>query len=490
MNAYFSANRMSDLEKEDILKQHRTLYDGYRTMQPHVNNEQPLYVQDFAKDKVGVTLNNKGVAKPYTNVGINEQVESKEVCDECGSLMMEGECMECGWKGEVGAMEEEKGSMCSECGGAMNEGECMECGYKMESLEETGHLDDIYNVEDLGDNEFDYVEGGGNDYGTFEKMHHMKKIKNEQTEDDYEDPDNEDDGFEDLQAQGGEMYELSSKELMKGKKYKFKSPSFEDDVEFDDEFEDKAGGNSMFKFKGSKATHMIPSKGIEDYVTNIDEQGYTGGGNAPDMDISNIDPAYDFKSDGPEMGDEPYDEEAEDMDLDMDKVGKAYDFQSNGPDSVYPTEGVLDEEDDFEFMESAFNDDELEEANDISGVQGIYGDMEPAFDFDSKGPGSAGPYQTSSWSEGETKEQFPRKHEYNKIVRKNDALDKGEDFDDSELEMSDYEDYGDIKDKSWEEITAITGDDEFGHVDEDIRESLLQQKNKITEMFIRMKVIK
>lgn len=397
MNAYFSANRMSDLEKEDILKQHRTLYDGYRTMQPHINNEQPLYVQDFAKDKVGVVLNNKGVAKPYTNVGINEQTESKHMCEQCGGMMNEKECMECGWKGEVGAMEEE-----------------------------TGHLDDIYNVEDLGDNEFDYVEGGGNDYGTFEKMHHMKGIKKEQTEDDYEDPDNEDDGFEDLQAQGGEMY----------------------------------------------------------------EQGYTGGGNAPDMDISNVDPAYDFKSDGPEMGDEPYDEEAEDMDLDMDKVGKAYDFQSNGPDSVYPTEGVLDEDDDFEFMESAFNDDELEEANDISGVQGIYGDMEPAFDFDSKGPGSAGPYQTSSWSEGENKEQYLPKHMWKKLHRKDDAEKKGEDYDENELVMSDYEDYGDMKDKSWEEITAITGDDEFSNVDEDIKESFIKQKNRITEMFVRMKVIK
>lgn len=429
MNAYFSANRMSDLEKEDILKQHRTLYDGYRTMQPHVNNEQPLYVQDFAKDKVGVTLNNKGVAKPYTNVGINEQVEEREMCEQCGGTMKEDVCEQCGSRMEESLTEE--GEMCEQCGGAMNEGECMECGYKMESLEETGHLDDIYNVEDLGDNEFDYVEGGGNDYGTFEKMHHMKKIKNEQTKDDYEDPDNEDDGFEDLQAQGGEMY----------------------------------------------------------------EQGYTGGGNAPDMDISNIDPAYEFKSDGPEMGDEPYDEESEDMDLDMDKVGKAYDFQSNGPDSVYPTEGVLDEDDDFEFMESAFNDDELEEANDISGVQGIYGDMEPAFDFDSKGPGSAGPYQTSSWSEGETKEQFLPADVWDDAHKKGHVkthkelgIDSDNDFDEDELEV-DFDKF-DPRDKSWEEITAHTGEDEFSNLDEDIKESFLHQKNKITEMFVRMKVIK
>ena len=122
MSAFFAANRLSNEEREDILKQHRTLYDGYRTMQSQVSNEQPLYVQDFAKDKAGAVLNNKGVAKPYTNFGINEQIESKEVCDECGAMemdeskemcsecggiMTEGECMECGWKGEVGAMEEQ-----------------------------------------------------------------------------------------------------------------------------------------------------------------------------------------------------------------------------------------------------------------------------------------------------------------------------------------------------------------------------------------------
>ena len=48
----------------------------------------------------------------------------------------------------------------------------------------------------------------------------------------------------------------------------------------------------------------------------------------------------------------------------------------------------------------------------------------------------------------------------------------------------------DPRDKSWEEITAHTGDDEFGGVDEDIKESLILQKNKIMEMMNRMKVIK
>lgn len=407
MNAFFAANRLSDSEKDDILKQHRHLYDGYRTMQPNVSNEQPLYVQDFAKDKVGAVLNNKGTVKPYTNVGINEQVESKEVCDECGSLMMEGECSECGWKGEVGAMEESEKTMCSECGGQMMEGECSECGYKMEELDEIGHLEDIYDVEDLGDSDFDYVEGGGNDYGTFEKMHHMKKIKSEGIEDDYEDPDNEDDGFEDLQADGGEMYE---------------------------------------------------------------QGGYTGGGNAPDMDISNIDPAYDFESEGPSTGDGPFDIEADDMDLDKSEESPAFDFVSNGPDSVYPTEGEMEEKEDFEYMESAF-EDEIEE-NDISGVQGIYGDMEPAYDFDSKGPGSAGPYQRSSWNEeyeGEDEDAYWQK-----------------DLEDDELDL-DLTKFN-PEDKSWEEIKAHTGN--WDEIDEDLRENFVTKKNKIMEMMLRMKVIK
>jgi hypothetical protein len=107
MNGYFAAGRISEDEKNDILKLHNSVYNGYRTMQPEVKKEQPLYVYDPAQDKVGAVMNNKGVVKPYTNFGINESTEQKEVCDECGSMMMEGECSECGWKGEVGDMDEQ-----------------------------------------------------------------------------------------------------------------------------------------------------------------------------------------------------------------------------------------------------------------------------------------------------------------------------------------------------------------------------------------------
>jgi hypothetical protein len=122
-------NNLSNEEKNDILSKHRHIYNGYRTMNPVVSNEQPLYVQDFAKDKDGIVINNKGEVKKYTNLAINES-ENKETCNECGGQLYEGECMECGDK--------------------MYEEECMECGDKM--------YEDIYDVEDLNNSdEFDYT---------------------------------------------------------------------------------------------------------------------------------------------------------------------------------------------------------------------------------------------------------------------------------------------------------------------------------------------
>ena len=397
MRGYFSAGQISEDEKQNILSQHKELYNGYKTLNPQISNEQPLYVQDFAKDKVGAVVNNKGVVKPYTNIGINEGIlddyEQEIGTDDVDQQAFDnsevtegGECMECG----SGYMEEEdenlpdsnlfEGAECTECGGMMQEGECMECGYKgnMEEddcldcddedsegiLEGEGKLSDIYNVEDLNPEAgFDYIEGSSNDEDTFEGMH---------------------------------------KDLYEG--------------------------------------------------------GYTGGGNAPDMDISNIDPAYDFESDGPKMGDGPFDIEADDMDLDKSKEWNAYDFESDGPTDggeAYPT----NEDKEYEVMESAFAD--LEEV-DISGVQGLYGDMKPAYDFDSDGPGSAGPYQ-----------------------RRFDGYSSGDDKEENELKV-DFDKF-DPRDKSWEEITAYTGEDEFGSVDEEIKESLINQRNKIVEMFERMK---
>jgi hypothetical protein len=406
MRGYFGLGQLSATEKQDILDQHKSLYNGYQTMQPQVSNTQPLYTYDFAGDKDGMVVNNKGEVKKYTNMGINEQYEKAGVCEQCGGTMREDVCEQCGGKME----------------GEVEEG--------------VGKLDDIYDEEDLNPSAgFDYIEGPSNSVDTFEKMH-----KNLYKEDEYEDDDNENDGDENLQV--GDQ---------------------------------------------------------------LDEQGYTGGGNAPDMDI-NIEPAYNFRSNGP---DEVYPTEGEMEEqapednvryrrrgitldnmityIDYEKtqwdachdfsdefeyadniISSAIDnfFAETGQD--YENDDLFDElhdickdwfgqelisgyyeecggqeeeedddDEDFMFMESAFAD-EIDEV-DVSGSQGIYGEMEPPYVFDPEGPGKAGPYQRSSYYEEE-----------------------GEDEESEE----DFE------------------------LDEDLKESFMEQKNKVMKMMNRMKIIK
>jgi hypothetical protein len=62
---------MTNEEKSNILDQHKEVYDGYVTQYAQ-SNEQPLYTQDFANDKEGLTVNNKGVVTSYKNMNINE----------------------------------------------------------------------------------------------------------------------------------------------------------------------------------------------------------------------------------------------------------------------------------------------------------------------------------------------------------------------------------------------------------------------------------
>jgi len=446
----FGLGQLSASEKTDILSQHKSVYNGYQTMQPQVSNTQPLTVYDFAGDKEGLVVNNKGEVKKYTNVGINEQINEKEMCSECGGMMQEGECSECGWKGDMeeqfddeieweedddfdempikddSIFDKEKNKEFRpgvDLGKSFSKFKDM---LKLDDLDEaTGHLDDIYDEEDLSPKgEFDYVSGGGNDYGTFEKAHHMKE--------------------------------------------QIKSPI-----------------------------------GKISSIGSMEEQG----GNADDMDVDNVEPAYNFDSNGPNAGGDVYPTNEVDEKYDIghefevgndrhrpkgheklkkgDKV-KIVKKWKNIPGDVFGTDKSEDdygldyddieklskvEEMKFEPMESAWADDVDEQ--DISGTQGIYSRMKEPYDFDSEGPGKAGPYQTRNESgyEGEDEDAYWEK-----------------DLDDDELDL-DLTKFN-PEDKSWEEISQYTGDDEFGHVDEDIRESFINQKNRIMEMMNRMNVIK
>ena len=466
MRGYFGLGQLSATEKSDILNQHKSIYNGYQTMQPQVANTQPLTVYDFAGDKEGLVVNNKGEVKKYTNMGINEQVSKKSMCEQCGGQMNEGICEQCG--------EMEEGEMCEQCGGQMNEGICEQCGGSGEMEEETGHLDDIYKVKDLNlkHGDFDYVEGGGNDYGTFEGMH--KGLYKEQDEfvnymDNFEDPDNEDDavvGSDDMQIDSSEMYEDETDDKpyekgTRGMKASRTRATFEPTPK-ETEILSKLFGEYgddippiviryLRKLPRKVFTKRLMDLNLIDKSSlhKLEEQG----GNSDDMDVDDVEPAYDFESDGPMAGGDVYPVNEYDEDMEIQ---------------------------DYESMESAFSD-EIDEV-DISGSQGIYGDMDPAFDFDSEGPGKAGPYQEFSY-EGETDEQFLPAHAWKKMKRQQDAKDKGEDFDNDEFDPSDYEDLDPMS--SWEDIKSYFGDTEWSEVDEDLQESFQTQKNKIMEMFNR-----
>lgn len=70
MNAYFF--NITNEEKSNILDKHKEIYDGYVTEYGKGNNQQPLYVQDYANDKGGITVNNSGEVGVYRNININE----------------------------------------------------------------------------------------------------------------------------------------------------------------------------------------------------------------------------------------------------------------------------------------------------------------------------------------------------------------------------------------------------------------------------------
>lgn len=76
MKAYFL--NIPNEERNSILDQHKTIYNGYKTSYG-TKSEWPLYVQDLANDKGGITVSNKGEVKTYRHMGINENMDEMEL---------------------------------------------------------------------------------------------------------------------------------------------------------------------------------------------------------------------------------------------------------------------------------------------------------------------------------------------------------------------------------------------------------------------------
>lgn len=92
MRAYFTSN-VTPEERINILDKHKEVYNGYLTHNI-TPPSQPLYVQDLANDKDGLTLSHNGSVKKYTNVGINEQTDDSKVTNKYEFIPAEDEDIE------------------------------------------------------------------------------------------------------------------------------------------------------------------------------------------------------------------------------------------------------------------------------------------------------------------------------------------------------------------------------------------------------------
>jgi hypothetical protein len=131
MRAYFL--NISEEERKSIQEKQRSIYDGYQTMEPKMNKQTPLNVENLALDEKGITLNNKGHVSEYKNKGINKPM--KKNCNECGGMYEEEMCEICEMKNVMN-----EGKTCEKCGKELAEGKICECGivmYSDEQLEES-----------------------------------------------------------------------------------------------------------------------------------------------------------------------------------------------------------------------------------------------------------------------------------------------------------------------------------------------------------------
>jgi hypothetical protein len=68
---------MTDEERQSILSQHKTFYNGYQ-VQSVPSSYQPMEEKSYANDMGGITVNNKGEVSSYKNYGINENYQLNE----------------------------------------------------------------------------------------------------------------------------------------------------------------------------------------------------------------------------------------------------------------------------------------------------------------------------------------------------------------------------------------------------------------------------
>ena len=446
----YNVGQLSNSEKSDILSKHSSVYNGYRTMQPKVSNEQPLYTQDWAGDKEGITVNSSGEVSSYNNKIYMKEQWQAFAADAIAT--------------ELGAAE-------------------------LAPAVEYGLNNPPSFVSDFRSPTSSYYNDG----------------EMEESE---------------------EMDEISINDLKKGKKYKYKSPSFEDDLEYEDEHEYPQGGK-MYSFKGDKGHgHVMGDKSIESFISHIEDtdEGI--------YDVEDINPKNKFDYTDESELDEDHMELYEPMESafsdQIDEVTgpsplysevdfPAYNFKSEGPN--FAPHGVKEDELDEQFFEDQFGDDEDEhELDDLGFSNDDSDERETAISRMRRGKGDIEDIDWEDITEGldeEVKEGImgllkPKKKESDKRPYTAEAVQhiikliknvKTEEQLKSVMNMVDnlYTSNDDVNDAYKERIHNSyrrkadelgnylkKKDYDFEEVDEDLKESFMNQKNKIHEMFTRM----
>lgn len=318
MNAFFLSIKPE--ERDNILQRHRELYNGYQTLNPAaVENQQPLYTQDFANDKMGMVVNNKGEVKQYTNMGINESIEKKlikeEMCEQCSSEMGEQE--------DTNKIDFEKITQ-----KIMNPGrlEMVFGNYKPEEFEDEFEYADnmiyvlaapyedqpFYDdlIEYIKDNESDtffevYHDAMGSDY----MGHGFEEVLDEIEADDMDISD-EESAYQFVSHGPEDVYgTMKDYESETGAHHDYDSM---EDVE---KYYDSNDINNMFGDLSDALAFSDDNQSdtFQHDAGDVDREGDEGLGmdTENDMDLSKVKPAYNFVSDG---SDDPYGvDEGEDL---------------------------------------------------------------------------------------------------------------------------------------------------------------------------------
>lgn len=436
MNAYFFP--VSNEERENILNKHKHVYNGYKTLNPNpVENEQPLFVQDFANDKVGLVVNNKGEVKPYTNMGINEsrkrkpylateeeveeffrfedpeEVEKKkkereseldaamamlgmEDMEDMEDELFESEhmCEQCGLKESI-----------CECGGSMEEGE-------MEEAEDGG----LSTIEELGD----AIMGSGR----------LEEVLQENNPEDYSDE--------------FEFVDNVISQLL----YPYIDDEYYDELR---EYIKDIYGEQLFDIYGSDMNDDFDFGDDEEFDDDeeyVIEQSNNILSNELDSPVGRS--AYGFMSGGPEQFSDDEDEEHDGYEDDIENIQNMFDYASqhdSDPDAKDMIKNLNKD------MNQEFDGDEPSD------------NETPAYNFISGGPpGVTFREGDEELDEEEVEEKWSEK--YKKSINCDNP--KG---------FSQKAHCQGKKKESKEEVEK--------EVDEDLRESFVSQRNKITEMFQR-----